>query len=272
MPAPPLDWIALTAKLERAKEHIFKLEEFWRAHIEGGAYPIQSQDTPDVSYRLYSLGSVAPIPADVPLITGDAIQNLRSALDHLAYRLVCVGTDSDGPFDRVYFPIGARPKEFKARIRAIKKCLRPEAEEALAEMKAYPGGSGEIFWQLHQLNNIDKHRLLLTVTSQNRHHSMSPAEIATIRYQFAGPLKDIPEANDPRMFLKAGVRHLSLETGHVLDIFPISQVHKEMHFPIEVAFGEPEVVKGKPVIEMLHQAASLMHNIFMVFSSKGLLA
>jgi hypothetical protein len=271
MAAPIKDWIALTAKLKRAEEHIFNLREFWSGFIDAGAYPILSQDVPDRSYRLYYLGSVEAIPADVPLIIGDAIQNLRSALDHLAYRLACIGKQSSGPFKRIYFPIGDDPQKFEAGIRAIKQCLTPAAVKALTEIKAYPRGDGEIFWQINCLNNIDKHRLLLTVTSQNRLHSMAPAEIAKIRYQFAGVLQNVPEINDPKMFLKQGVRHLSLEARHVLDVFPMSEVHENMQFPIEIAFGEPEIVKGKPVVEMLHQAASGIRSIFMAFDSFGLL-
>ena len=73
------------------------------------------------------------------------------------------------------------------------------------------------------------------------------------------------------MFLKQGVRRLSLEAGQIFDIFPMSEVHENMQFPIEIAFGEPEIVKGKPVLEMLHQVASLMHNIFVTFDGLGLL-
>jgi len=271
MPAPPKDWVALTAKLERANEHLFKLKEFWDGFVDDGAYPVRFQDMPyGKTYRLYYLGAVAPIPADVPLVTGDAIQNLRSALDHLAYRLVCVGTQSSGPFDRVYFPIGERAREFKARIRAIRKCLTPDAVKALTEIEAYPGGKGESLWHIHCLNNIDKHRLLLTVTSQNRFHSMSPAEIAYIRSKFLKPLENVPEANAPKMFLKSGRRQLSLVTGNVLEFLPISEVHENMHFPIEVAFGEPQIVKGKPVLEMLHQVADGIRNIFMTFDQFGL--
>jgi hypothetical protein len=269
MPVPPLDWTALKAKLERAEVHIFDLKEFWDEFVEGGAYPILSQDTPDGRYRIYTLGNIAQIPVDVQQITGDAIQNLRSALDHLAYRLVCVGTDSPGPFNDVYFPLGDRPEKFEARIQAIEKRLKTDAVKALLEIEAYPGGDGEIFWQIDQLNNIDKHRLVLTVSSQNRFHSMAQWEIARIKNQFLG-MKDTPEVNDPRMFLKSGIRHLSLQTGDVLGIFPISEVHEDMKFPVEVAFGEPKTVEGKPVIEMLHQAAGQASDILLLFSSKGL--
>ena len=41
---------------------------------------------------------------------------------------------------------------------------------------------------------------------------------------------------------------------------------------LEVAFGEPKVVEGKPVIETLHQAAYLMNDIFISFNGLGLLS
>jgi hypothetical protein len=271
MGAPPKDLIALTAKLKRAKDHIFHLRERWRAFVDSGAYPIIPQDTPDGDYRIYYLGNITPIPSDIPSIIGDAIQNLRSALDHWAYRLVCVGTKSAGPFDGIYFPIADEPNKLEAKIQAIKPCLADDAVKALRDVQAYPRGHSEVLWQIHTLNNIDKHRLLLTISSLNRQHSMSPAEIAKIRHQFLGVLKDIPEANEARMFLKSSARHISLESGHVLGIFPISQVHDNMHFPIEVAFGEPKIVEGKPVIEMLTQAAHLMHTLLMNFDRLGLL-
>src|SRR5580704_152309 len=78
MPAPPKDWIALTAKLERAEEHIFNLKEFWN-RFRDKAYPILFQDTPDGTYRMYYLGSVAPIPTDVPSITGAVRVTLAKA-------------------------------------------------------------------------------------------------------------------------------------------------------------------------------------------------
>jgi hypothetical protein len=126
---------------------------------------------------MYYLGSVAPVPTDVPSITGDAVHNLRSALDHFAYRLVCVGTDSPGPFDSVYFPIGERAREFKVRIRAIRKCLQPDAVKALTEIQAYPSGAGQALWHIHKLDIIDskrqsKHKLdergILLITNAER--------------------------------------------------------------------------------------------------------
>jgi hypothetical protein len=270
MAAPPKDSVTLHAKLDRAEEHIRKLQDFWSEFVDGNAYPHESLYDPKIGKHLYRLVTAAPIPVDVPLMTGDAIHNIRSALDHAAYRLVCVGTKSSGPFDRVYFPISDTAKEFKARIRTIKKYLRSDAIKPLTEVQAHPGGHGKLLWHLNKLNNIDKHRLLLTVSAQNRFHSMPPDKVAILRKQFLG-MADIPETSDYRLFLtESQTPSLDLKGGHILGIFSDSEVQEKMHFPIEVAFGEPEIIKGKPVVEFLWLMFQAANTVIMEFDALGL--
>jgi hypothetical protein len=82
----------------------------------------------------------------------------------------------------------------------------------------------------------------------------------------------LPESRDHRLFLTASqTPSLDLKPGHQLGAFPKSEVQKKMHFPIEVAFGEPEIVKGKPVIELLWQMFQSAQGIIFGFDSAGLL-
>jgi len=120
---------------------------------------------------------------------GDAIHNLRTALDHLAYRLVSVGPKPHWR-GKVYFPIADSAEEFVSRIGGIKKRLRHDAVKPLAAIKAYRGGAGEILWQLNELDIIDKHRLLLPVDPQNVVHSMSPREVGIISRSPSHPTRD----------------------------------------------------------------------------------
>src|SRR3990172_3595613 len=103
-------------------------------------------------------------PPDIARIGGDVIQNLRSALDHLAYQLVLVGTGKPGPFFHVYFPIFDSAPEYKAGKTRQIKGMRQEAIDAIDGIKPYKGGN-DTLWQLHSLNRIDKHRLILTAGS-----------------------------------------------------------------------------------------------------------
>ena len=44
-----------------------------------------------------------------------------------------------------------------------------------------------------------------------------------------------------------------------------------MNFLLEIAFGEPKIVEGKPVFELLHQAATVIGGIMLNFDQAGLL-
>jgi hypothetical protein len=100
------------------------------------------------------------------LIAGDAIQNLMSTLDHLAYQIVCSDTADNPPKpDRIYFPISDDAAKYERIKRGKIEGARQETFDAIDTLKPYKGGN-DLLWSLHKLNNIEKHRLLLTVGSQ----------------------------------------------------------------------------------------------------------
>lgn len=92
-------------KIERSKKHIQDLDVAIKAFLKTDPYAVGAKRDPETRRPIYYLTSVQAVPAEVALIAGDIIQNLRSALDHLAYQLVLVGTGKPGPFPHVYFPI-----------------------------------------------------------------------------------------------------------------------------------------------------------------------
>ena len=92
------------AKVERAQQHIRDLNTEIRAFLDGQPYTISTKNDLQTRKLIYYVADVRSVPLSIAAITGDVIQNLRSALDHLAYELVVVGTGSAGPHTRVYFP------------------------------------------------------------------------------------------------------------------------------------------------------------------------
>jgi hypothetical protein len=90
-------------KLKRAKKHIGDLEGAIRSFHGSGPYSIPHKDNLKTGERTYYIHFKREIPDDFSLMIGDAIQNLRSALDHLATRLVEIGTDPR--VKRPYYPI-----------------------------------------------------------------------------------------------------------------------------------------------------------------------
>ena len=88
-----------------------------------------------------------------------------SALDHLAYQIVCNDTGDNPPNPIwIYFPITGDAQEYETKKHGKMKGARNETFEAIDALKPYKGGNDDL-WELYRLNNIDKHRLLITVGS-----------------------------------------------------------------------------------------------------------
>ena len=61
---------------------------------------------------LIKLGKCQPIPEDFPLIIGDTLQNLRTALDHLVWQLIL--SNGGTPNVNSAFPISKSAQHYKS--------------------------------------------------------------------------------------------------------------------------------------------------------------
>ena len=91
---------SISLKIERAKHHINDLNR----QVE--AYSVQrpmrfmrsrDQDRPRLTY---TIKTHIPMPEDIPLVMGDAVHNLRTALDLLMFAMV----NEKCPVSRTRFP------------------------------------------------------------------------------------------------------------------------------------------------------------------------
>jgi hypothetical protein len=103
-----------------------------------------------------------PVPAQLSLIIGDCLQNIRSSLDYLVRELVLAAHGE--PNAQHTFPVCETPGAFKNTKR---KRLSGLSEDAIAEIEALqPYVERERlrdhpFWILDKLCNINKHRRIL---------------------------------------------------------------------------------------------------------------
>jgi len=261
----------LTLKVERAKKHILDLEATWATFFEG-AYEVASKDDLHTGERTYYLASVRDIPHEIPLIVGDALSNLRSALDHLAHHLVIVGTGSPGPFPHVYFPIAKDTAEYNTKRDGRIKGMRQDAIDAINAIEPYESGAGKILWHLHCLNNIDKHRLLLTVWANLQGHSILPSQRTKIISQYFGSHPTATDApNLKGTFIPPDIKRFPLKASDVLLTIPKSEMEEKMQFLLDLAFGEPKIVEGKSVIPTLHEMTTFIRHMVFSFDRLGLL-
>jgi len=98
---------------------------------------------------------------NIALLLGDALHNLKSALDYAWIATLELHAPS-AIGDKTQFPAYASRNILESALRNIKiDVLSPALFDlTITELKAYSGGN-EAIWAVKQLNILDKHRLLL---------------------------------------------------------------------------------------------------------------
>lgn len=154
----PLDGPRL--KLCRARHHIGDLDAplsaFWKTN------PYEVFEEVDVKTRqsIYRVRVNNDPPPLLSAIAGDAFHNMRSALDLLIRQLVIANNKTPR---KEAFPISNSETDFDpSGIGTVRGRISVDAEKVLRDLKPYKGGN-DLLWGLHQLDIIDKHRLLLVV-------------------------------------------------------------------------------------------------------------
>lgn len=224
------------SKVERAKQGLVdmerRLDEFYGNTPGVNRYikPRFSQSGEQIEYH---------IPMDSLAAAGDVVSNLRGALDHLAdaYTPNC----PDTVLEKTCFPIGKDMASYKSLRRRIEKVIHPEAVKLIDSMKPYKNGNEPLFL-LNDLNNISKHRMLLTVAETVYCHAdwISNISLATtFQYKIKNP--------------------------HFWGIYGYPSVHGYVQSSIEESLGKPQVFGGDALLPPLHYLVEFVEPLIMGF-------
>jgi hypothetical protein len=181
------------AKIARARHHLDEVEHHCIALL--GAYEGATQTDYDHDEGEYvvSMRTVPAVPLDLPLALGDALHNLRSALDHLAGALI---THAGGtPTPNTYFPIckvkptaGHRGGNGSG-LPNTQPSFSNDVRKVLHELQPYRRRlpTHHPLAVLHELNIRDKHRdLLVAVVGAYEALLMGPVFVDVTHFD-AGP-------------------------------------------------------------------------------------
>ena len=183
------------AKLNRAKEHINNLKVEFDAFLAKDPYKFSIKYD---EHRTHGT-IIVRVRAEAPILRwsvfiGDAIHNLRSALDHLVCQLVLTGKSQ---IARQQFPIYRTAHAYNSSKRADVKGVCPRAEQIIDRLK--PHGEGiKSYWRLSQVDNYDKHRLLIAAVDTPSNMIFKPSSAwkrlidpsTLILYKIPNPIKD----------------------------------------------------------------------------------
>lgn len=154
-------------KLARASRHVDDLKRLVLDHAPEARFQLRAEceaNSRECSVRL----TFVPPPIEWSLAAGDALHNMRSALDCLAFALSVKhsGSMTEAEERRVFFPICNTAGEFE-RLLADGRGVHRASDRAKAHVesvqpyRATPWNFGNPLPYLRDLNNIDKHRHLV---------------------------------------------------------------------------------------------------------------
>jgi hypothetical protein len=244
-------------KVNRARSHVDDLEAEIVAYWE--TWPISTRGTGiteteggGTGARTFTVENVRPLPDSIPVLVGDAVHNLRSALDHFAYAAVAQ------PTRQTCFPIWSRDDPRKAAppgkewLDTVAKQLAtasPGLIDAVRALSPWETGSDKRLWAIHELDRVDKHRLLLSVAAA---HTAVVFEVAPV-------LNPVPGFRPPTMPVALATRKWTpLEAGTVLWHVPEESgpAPDPIRFEYDVTLGEPEDLRGQPAVAQLRMLAN----------------
>ena len=237
MPLSANDRIILVrVKIERAKRHLRNLETDLIIYGKQHFHAATSHRDPYLGEVVHYPKKWRRLPFDSLAAAGDVIQNLRSAMDYLAQQLVWSGSGKE-PSRFVQFPIAKDAATYESDKARRVQGMSPDAIKAIDALKPYKGGN-ESLWKIHELNNIDKHRLLFTYATD----CFLTAEWLDDPFPFN--LK----ANDP-----------------VFDGVFDGEVEKDMQIEIDEALGKSQIGEGDSMLPTLHRLVNFVDDLILSF-------
>jgi hypothetical protein len=258
---------SVRAKIDRAQFHFNKINT--ALNLVLGTKP----ETKTVTSKIDSQGKeivlcipkAEPIPPTLPLIIGDCVHNLRSALDHLVYQLAVRNGSCPSVFaDKIFFPIYLNPSEFNNRPeKLVKPFISGTAFTEIEKSQpyaAYDSPEESDIWILHKLDIIDKHRLLIIAGQK-----FAAVEF-TIDFTTRAPLHQI--ISEPKWKpMEDGAEILRFQLPALFD--SPTEMHVQVHLARTVEFIDTGLCcDGIPVNLALSQMMELVKAIVRDFGKQ----
>jgi hypothetical protein len=220
-------------KINRAQEHIREIESLIKSWRDLDPYKVSIDNEQETGEKILRIIITKTMPKDISLVIGDAIHNLRTALDHAAFEIVQQSKGSRKALDSTYFPFEGDRESLKSsrKFGTIASVSQKAANIILDTIKPYKGGNN-ILWALNRIDVLDKHRLLIP-----------HADALSVIIDAVKDGKGIFWRE--RLETQGRIRGRTTWLSSDLDI----KGYREPE--IELFFGEGSFLDGKPVVETL---------------------
>ncbi|MFP5432158.1 MAG: hypothetical protein ACLGIM_03440, partial [Alphaproteobacteria bacterium] len=193
--------------------------------------------------------------AILALIVGDAVHNLRTALDHRTWEIVSPHCGGPADLKKVQFPIAKSLEDLDKTFEAKMINKAPQnVIDAFGGIRPYRGGNEEIVL-IHDLDVMDKHKLLIPSAS---YASLEPSFIRSF-------IPTFPAMFEGNMTVIKRVGRDVEWTGFTMTdanlfLHP-TKVEQDIPVPVEVIISEPGNASEIPLFPTLFKLVAAVESV-----------
>jgi len=234
MADPTKEFDSARLKVQRAYRHIDELRGMFANFLKSDFCSLTVDQDPQTGQNSIYVASTASPPPEMALVIGDAVHNLRTALDHTIVKIL--GERGN----RESFPVAKERDNPGAHSTygVIKKTLPDLAALILEKIEIHDTGNPSI-WAVSKIDNFDKHNLLIPVISIQELRGFSlKSEGGLLIENCSAGVEDGGRVNIMQM------------TGQF-------EITNKGHPAAQILFGDGQPLVGKPIIESLVKMAEL---------------
>lgn len=220
------------AKVERAAENINLLNSAVGRFFETGPYEIVGEFDAECSQYVWSVKITQQPPLELGVMLGEAVHNLRSALDLLVWQLVLL--NAGVPSRENYFVVARSKAEFDRRAGVRLQGIADAHFAFIEKLQPYHAGGradGHFLVLLSWLSNTDKHRVIHPMYGYFRPEP--PPQLVFVPNRDAEPLGRQWLADGRRMRDGAKLARVEIEP-----VGPDPRVEMYGDLIVDIAFGD----------------------------------
>lgn len=250
-PSSALPFEGAHLKLDQAKRHMHTLTIATARYAADNPAKIEQKTMPNGTPSISIMTPNVPVPADIALLVGDILHNIRSSLDLMMSEVARIRNKPD-----IKFPFAANKAALEIILNKETSKLGEDIVDLVRSLKPFKGGNLALR-ALHDLDIIDKHKLLLPISRQQLYFLCS----FSVRYLGTdGNMHLISRKMAPGIFEEA----ISGVPGSLYQYY----IHLPENYDlIAITFGKSMPFAGKPVFDVVEQMIKLVQDIVKQFEA-----
>jgi hypothetical protein len=232
-------------KVKRAEKHHAELAQMFKRSKPFGYYLETNCKTGE---RATFAKRNEDVANEAAVVIGDVLHNLRAAIDHAYWNCTEKHAKSDGERRNIQFPITSTEAALRDSIvPGLPSRVSQEFADALTSLKPYRDGGNLLLCAIHDLDVMDKHKLLVPTGNFTKINS---SMIQRLVPDFPSGLINCGVGNGYRDVVW-GVNPMTWTQRRKAKIPPSNIIEQELNVPVEIVLSD--IDPTKPALQILQE-------------------